>query len=144
MTDSTVPLPWRHVSVWIDRPVEAVYAYAADPRHLPDWAAGLSGATIEPSGDGWATDSPMGRVGITFAPDNAFGVLDHVVTLPTGERFYNPMRVAPGGADGSVGAEVVFTVHRRSAMTDAAFEADVAAVAADLATLKQRVEASAG
>ncbi len=45
----------------------------------------------------------MGRVALAFVPRNDFGVLDHDVTLPSGETVYNPMRVI---ADGT-GCEVV-------------------------------------
>ena len=52
----------------------------------------------------------MGRVTVAFAPPNPFGILDHRVTLPSGETVDNPMRVIPN-ADG---CDVVFTVHRRT------------------------------
>ena len=58
-----------------------------------------------------AVESPMGRVTLEFAPSNPFGVLDHQVTLPSGEKVNNPMRVTPN-ADG---CDVVFTVRRRGA-----------------------------
>lgn len=125
-----------HVTVRIDRPADAVYAYASDPAHLPAWAAGLS-ASIEESGDGrWIADSPMGRVVVDFAPRNDFGVLDHHVTLPTGETVHNPVRVI---ADGT-GCEVVFTLRHRPGMSAEEFRRDADAVAADLATLKQLTE----
>ena len=78
----------------------------------------------------------MGRVGFAFVPRNDLGVLDHDVTLPTGEVVHNPMRVI---ADGS-GCEVVFTLRRRPGMSDDEFGEDAAAVAADLARLKQVLE----
>ena len=78
----------------------------------------------------------MGRVGFAFVPRNDLGVLDHDVTLPTGEVAHNPMRVI---ADGS-GCEVVFTLRRRPGMSDDEFGEDAAAVAADLARLKQVLE----
>jgi hypothetical protein len=37
---------------------------------------------------------------------NDFGVLDHVVALPSGESVYNPLRVIPDGE----ASEVVFTL----------------------------------
>jgi hypothetical protein len=40
----------------------------------------------------------MGRVGFAFAERNEYGVLDHEVTLPSGEVLYNPMRVVPDGS----------------------------------------------
>jgi hypothetical protein len=64
-------------------------------------------------------------------------VLDHDVTLPSGETVHNPMRVLANG-DGS---EVVFTLYRRPAVSDAEYEADAAAVAADLERLKALLEA---
>ncbi len=126
----------QHVSIGIDRPVTVVYDVAADPRNLPKWAAGLAGSRVEQDGDEWFTESPMGRVTFTFAPRNDFGVLDHDVTLPSGETVYNPLRVI---SDGS-GCEVIFTLRQRSEMSDEEFERDADAVGRDLAALKSLVE----
>jgi len=117
-----------------------VYEFAADPQTWPRWAAGLAEGGLRQSADGWVADSPMGLVTVEFTPANAFGVLDHVVRLPTGEAVYNPMRVIPGGV-GEDRCEVLFTVRRRDGMTEEQFDADVAAVAADLETLRRLVEA---
>ena len=130
----------RHVSVWIDAHAEDVYEFAADPHTWGRWAAGLAEGGLRQSAEGWVADSPMGRVTVEFAPPNQFGVLDHVVRLPSGEAVYNPMRVVPGGV-GEPRCEAVFSVRRRPGMTDDQFEADVRAVAADLATLKDLVQA---
>ncbi|HWM98698.1 MAG TPA: hypothetical protein VNO54_16785 [Streptosporangiaceae bacterium] len=73
---------------------------------------------------------------IAFAARNDLGVLDHYLTLNSGEVIYVPMRVI---ADES-GSEVVFTVRRRPGMTDDEFKADGDAVAADLARLKRVLE----
>lgn len=78
----------------------------------------------------------MGRVIVEFAETNRFGVLDHQVTLPSGETVYNPMRVIPDGDR----CEVVFTLRRREGMTDDEVADDADAVAADLATLKRVLE----
>jgi hypothetical protein len=129
----------RHVSVWIDAQAEDVYEFAADPHTWGRWAGGLAEGGLRQSADGWVADSPMGRVTVEFAPPNQFGVLDHVVRLPSGEAVYNPMRVVPGGV-GEPHCEVVFSVRRRPGMTDDQFEADVRAVAADLASLKGVVQ----
>ncbi len=125
----------RHLSEWIDCPAKAAYEFVSDPAHLPDWAPGL-GTAAERVGDEWLVETPMGRVGFAFAPPNEFGVLDHEVTLPSGEVFYNPMRVVPDGE----ACEVVFTLRRQREMTSEEFERDAAAVAADLATLKRLLE----
>ncbi|MEU0102994.1 SRPBCC family protein, partial [Streptomyces sp. NPDC006267] len=75
----------RHLSTCIDRTVNDVYAYASDPANLPSWAHGL-GESIERIEEHWVAEfSPMGRVVITFAPQNELGVLDHDVTLSSGE-----------------------------------------------------------
>jgi hypothetical protein len=79
----------------------------------------------------------MGRVTVSFAPPNEFGVVDHTVVLPDGTTFDNPMRVLARG----VGSEVVFTLRRQPGMTDAAFDRDAATVQEDLATLKGVLEA---
>lgn len=112
--------------MWIDADPGAVYTFAADRTRLPRWAAGLADPTLS------AAD-------VEFAPPNEFGVVDHVVRLPSGEAVYNPMRVIPAGT-GEAGCEVVFTLRRGPGVTDSEFEADAAAVAADLATLRGLLE----
>ncbi|MEJ5913501.1 SRPBCC family protein [Pseudokineococcus sp. 1T1Z-3] len=126
----------RHVSVTIAAPAATVYAYAADPTHLPDWAAGLSQGTLERVDDHWIAESPMGRVRVDFTPANDLGVLDHTVTLPDGEQVLNPLRVIPDGDS----CEVVFTVRRRPSQSEAELEDDCTAVHADLTRLKQLFE----
>jgi Polyketide cyclase / dehydrase and lipid transport len=133
----TVASNSRHVSAHIDRPVQEVYDYASDPSHLPEWAPGL-GSSIEQVGREWVMDSPMGRIVVRFAPRNEFGVLDHEVTVASGETFANPMRVV---ADRG-GCEVMFTVRRQPGMSDEDFDRDARTVHADLLTLKRLTEAA--
>jgi hypothetical protein len=116
----------RHISRWIAAPASAVYAVASDPARLAQWAAGLA-------------DPALGDAEVEFAVGNGFGVLDHVVRMPSGQTFYNPMRVIPE-EPGSSRSEVIFTLRRRAGVSDEEFEADAAAVAADLATLRSLVE----
>ena len=130
-----MPTESRHLTVSIQRPAGQVYAYARDPAHLPAWAAGLAAGIRRERGE-WVADSPMGRVLVRFVPVNEYGVLDHDVVTPDGTTTTNPLRVL---ADGQ-GSEVVFTVRRRAGMTAEEFDADAAAVSADLATLKRVVE----
>ena len=125
-----------HVSTTIDRSAAAVYDYAADPKNLSNWASGLAHRPVEHIDGQWVADSPMGRVVIAFVPRNDYGVLDHDVTLPSGETVTNPMRVFPN----EHGCDVVFTVHRRAGMDDAEFAADAEAVTKDLATLRTLLE----
>jgi hypothetical protein len=125
-----------HVATTIDRPLAEVYEYVADPRHLSAWAAGLAHQDVEQVDGHWVAESPMGRVTIGFTPPNELGVLDHDVTLPSGETVHNAMRVVPNGD----GCDVVFTVQRRPEMDDAAFAADAQTVQSDLETLRSLLE----
>jgi hypothetical protein len=127
----------RHLSVFIARSPGEVYAYASDPHNLPQWAAGL-GHGIRRAGDHWEVDTPQGKVGMRFAPQNDYGVLDHTVTLPGGAEVYMPVRVLANGR----GSEVVFTLYRQPEMDDAAFAGDAGKVEKDLAKLKAVLEAN--
>ena len=109
----------RHLSTRIYRPSNDVYEFASDPSNLPSWASGL-GTSVELIEGQWLAEPPMGRVTIVFAPRNGYGVLDHHVTLPSGETVYNPMRVI---ADGPA-SEVVFTLRRQPGQSDQDFAQD--------------------
>ena len=129
--------PTRHVSVSISRSVPAVYEFASDPANLPKWASGLSrSTTITHSENSWLIDSPMGQVKVRFADRNSLGVIDHEVTLPSGERVYNPLRVVPNGT----GSEVTFTIFRRSGESESDFDRDSQTVLRDLQKLKALLE----
>ncbi|MCT9819582.1 SRPBCC family protein [Microbacterium sp. W1N] len=124
-----------HVSRVIAAAPGDVYAYAADPDNLRAWASGLARSEVTRDGDTLVVDSPMGRVRVRFVARNTLGVLDHDVTLPSGEVVTNPVRVL-AHPDGS---EVVFTV-RQLGQTDDEFARDVDAVRADLDRLAALVE----
>jgi len=130
-----------HLAVQIARPVADVYAFAADPANLPQWAAGLGGPMVR-EGDAWFFDTPGGRAQIVFAPINDLGVLDHDVLTPSGETVHVPMRVIVGAA-GSSCSEVVFTLRRGDEITDDDFAHDQALVTADLERLRDILEAVA-
>lgn len=126
----------RHLSIYIDRAPGDVYAFAADPRNLPRWAAGLARSCVQPAGEWWIVDAPFGTARVHFAPPNPFGVMDHDVVLADGTRVHNPMRVVPNGA----GSEFIFTLLRAPATTDEQFAADACAVERDLRALKTCLE----
>ncbi|CAM5647231.1 hypothetical protein STAFG_5516 [Streptomyces afghaniensis 772] len=125
----------RHLGISIDRPAQEVYDYVSDPANVPGWAPGLA-RSLELVDGRWVGESPMGRVVVDFTPRNDFGVLDHDVTLPSGETVHNPMRVLTDGP----GCEVVFTLRRRPWMSDEDFHRDAEAVTADLTALKRLME----
>ncbi|HEX2424274.1 MAG TPA: SRPBCC family protein [Actinomycetota bacterium] len=131
-----MPSASRQITEWIDRRAADVYEYASDPANLARWAPGL-GDSVENVDGRWFVDTASGRLGFAFVERNTYGVLDHEVTLPTGEIVYNPMRVIPDG-DGS---EVVFTLRRLPDMSDEDFERDAGLVQADLTRLKHLLEA---
>lgn len=126
----------KHIGVAIAKSSNHVYDYISNPKNLPQWAEGLAGASVEKSGDVWICDSPMGKVQVRFAAKNPFGVVDHDVTLPSGEVNHNPFRVIANGG----GSELVFTLFRLPRMTDADFDADAAQIEKDLRRAKQILE----
>ena len=93
-------------------------------------------AAFEAPDGQWIVESPMGRVVVAFAPANDLGVLDHHVTLASGETFYNPMRVTADGAS----SEIMFSLRRQPGVSDEDFERDAAAVLADLVALRRKME----
>jgi uncharacterized protein YndB with AHSA1/START domain len=129
----------RHVSVSIARPPSVVYQFVVAPENLPRWAVGL-GTSFRPRGDGsWiAEGGPVGSATVRFVERNQFGVLDHDVTVETGETVHNPIRVMPNGS----GSEVVFTLFRRPGVSADQFAEDAQAVENDLRTLKRLLERS--
>ena len=126
----------RHISQVIRTDAHRVYAFAREPETLVHWAAGLAQSEVEMRGEGLIAQSPMGEVIVRFVPRNDLGVLDHDVTLPTGETVSNPLRVVAHPE----GAEIVFTV-RRLGSAEEDFDADCATVAADLERLRAILEA---
>lgn len=131
----TMPAHVVHLSIgrhWRD-----VYAFAGKPENISRWASGLTD-DLTRDGDEWMADGgPIGRIRVRFAPENPFGVIDHVVTLEDGTKIDNALRVVPNGE----GVEVMFTLLRQPGMDDAAFAADAALVLKDLQTLKALMEA---
>jgi hypothetical protein len=127
----------KHLSEWIDRPVADVYEYASNPANVAQWAPGLGSSVVNVDGT-WFVETAAGRVKLAFVPRNVYGILDHEVTLPSGETIYSPMRVIPDRR----GCEVVFTLRRLPEMSDDEFARDAGLVAADLARLKSILEST--
>ncbi len=125
----------RHVSRVIAATPAAVYAYASNPDNLTAWAAGLALSEVTRQGNSLLVDSPMGRVTVTFAPHNEYGVNDHDVRLPSGVVVNNPVRILAHPE----GAEILFTIRQRD-LSDEEFDRDSAAVERDLDTLRRRIE----
>lgn len=127
--------PAKHISISINRSSSDVYAYSSDPRNVPEWAAGLASGLTQ-QGDHWIAQAPFGKVKVTFTETNQFGILDHTVELPDGQKVYNALRVLANNE----GSEVVFTLYRLPGVTDEQYEADAAAIRKDLQQLKKNLE----
>jgi len=128
----------RTIGITIARDWRAVYAYAANPANMTQWAAGLGNAFVE-DGDFWVARDPGGNaIRVRFCPPNEFGVLDHDVHV--GDAIVHvALRVMPNGD----GADVSFLLLQERGMSDADFERDAAAVRKDLAALKRILESTA-
>lgn len=129
----------RTVSIEIAVPPATVYRCVRDPEQLPLWAAGICKSVTVIDGV-WHVDTgtEIGTLRLDFCADNAFGVLDHAVTLASGHSQRVPMRVIANGA----GSELIFTVFQTEGMSDAAFIKDIQAVTRDLKTIKNLLEAA--
>ena len=130
--------PSRTLSVSIAVPTAIVYAFVADPRHLPAWATGL-GSDPTPLPDGaWRVETAAGPMRVVFAPPNDLGVVDHIVAPLAGDgpTVDVPLRVVPNGA----GSEVLLTLFRQPGMSDTQHATDAALVEADLARIKRVLE----
>ena len=128
-------MPARIVHISIDRDWRDVYDFAGRPENMPLWASGLA-TGLKPDGEDWIAEGPLGTIRVSFVPANEFGVIDHTVTIESGLRVYNALRIVPNGD----GCEVMFTLLRLPGMTDDQFAADAAHVQKDLATLKSMME----
>ncbi|MBB3308880.1 hypothetical protein FHT78_000609 [Rhizobium sp. BK196] len=128
-------MPARIVHTSIDRDWRDVYDFAGKPENMPLWASGLA-TGLKPDGEDWIADGPLGGIRVSFVPPNEFGVIDHTVTIESGLRVYNALRIVPNGD----GCEVMFTLLRLPGMTDEQFAADAAHIQKDLATLKSMME----
>lgn len=128
--------PARHIGIAIDRPVEEVYGFLAEPRNFPKWAEGLGRDFRHVEGMTFLAQTPMGPMRVMFSEPNPYGILDHAVIPETGAPIHNPMRAVANGS----GSEVVFTLFRRPGMSEAEFARDADWVASDLARLKALLE----
>jgi hypothetical protein len=125
----------RTITVRIDRPFDQVYGFLVDPANWNQWAFGL-GKNLRQSSSGWVADSGGGTANVMFTPRNSFGVIDHTVTRPNGDRVYVPMRLIVNGA----GCELLFTLFRERNMSDTQFASDADFVQRDLDGLKGLME----
>jgi hypothetical protein len=126
----------RRLSIAINRVAAEAYEFLSAPENFPRWASGLAGS-LRQVGEDWIAETPEGRALVRFSERNAYGVLDHSVTLPRGVTVYVPLRVVARGD----GCELVLTLFRRPGMSDERFAADADWVMRDLGAAKRILEA---
>jgi hypothetical protein len=125
----------KSISISIERSWRDVYEAIWRPEAFPGWASGLSQSRLQKRGDEWTAEGLEGPIKIRFTERNAFGIMDHHVTLADGSVVYVPLRVVANGA----GAEVIITIFREPGMSAEKFAADCAWVERDLLALKAHV-----
>ena len=125
----------RAITVRINLAYDKAYEFLVNPINWNQWAFGL-GKNIREAKGGWIADSDGGTANVRFTPRNDFGVLDHSVIRPSGQRVDVPMRLVANGT----GWELIFTLFRESNMSDAQFSSDAAYVQRDLDGLKRLLE----
>ncbi|MBI3479982.1 MAG: SRPBCC family protein [Nitrosomonadales bacterium] len=125
------------ISAFIAAAPTKIYEFASNPANLPLWVPSFCKSVELVDGE-WVVQSPVGRVVFAFVHPNDLGVLDHTVTLPSGARLTNPMRVIANGD----GGEILFTLFQHEGMSDQQFQEDAALVLSDLQTLRRLMESS--
>jgi hypothetical protein len=126
----------KTISVSVNRDWQTLYEAFWRPETFPQWASGLSSASLKKDGETWKANGPEGPIEITFTGHNPFGVMDHWVDLGSGQVIYLPLRIIQNGT----GAQVQLTLFRQPDMTDTKFAEDEAWVKRDLLALKARAE----
>jgi hypothetical protein len=126
--------PVKIISVSINSPAEAVYQFASHPENFPKWVAFVESITQQ--GESWLAKTNIGDIKIKFTPQNDFGIIDHVVTMASGETVNNHMRVIRNNH----GSEFTFTLFKMPGRTEEEFNDDAKAVTADLHKLKEIME----
>jgi hypothetical protein len=125
-----------HISIlarWRD-----VIAFLVDVHNWTTWAPWIRSVSRSSSGD-WTLDTDAGPMKVHFAEPNTLGVLDHEVTLASGVRVLNSMRVLANGS----GSELVMVLFQSPETSTEQFEQDLQAVRDDLARIKTVAEALA-
>lgn len=124
-------MPSRSLSISIHATPGKVYKFVSNPENLPIWAPSFA-KSVRCEDWKWIVETEYGFVTVRFMMKNMFGILDHIVTLPSGDKIYNSMRVVQNGK----GSEVLFMFFKTNFISDEKFERDAELVEIDLQSLK--------
>lgn len=130
----------KTISISIDRPVDAVYQFMAEPQNMPKWTTALGPSFHEIGARTWIADEPpdpRGPVTMRFCERNEYGVLDYEVSRSGEAALLVPIRVFAN----EDGTELLFTYLQRPGVTNEHLESEVEWVTTDLLTLKALLEA---
>ena len=123
-------------TITIEAPASEVYAFVADPENLPRWAIGFA-REIRPDGADWRVRTGGGSdVRLRYRTDAERGIVDFCMEPAPGVETVAYSRVVPNGG----GTDVVFTQQQTRGMADEDFDAQVVALAHELAVLKALLE----
>lgn len=125
------------ITLQIERSVEDVYDFLADPYNHCQWSVSLPGTMRHVAGNEWQADTQIGPRRFQFCARNGFGVLDHAVYREGETPMFTPFRVA----DNDGGTEVIYTFYQRDTMSEAQFVSTMEWITGDLWALKSILEA---
>jgi hypothetical protein len=124
--------PSRTVTVAIDRPLQRVYEFLADPANLTRWTQIPAREWQQVSNHVWQ----VGGTRIRFTPSNRFGILDVAIESAQFGAQALPARVYANGG----GCEVAITLFQQEGMSTELFSSECAWIEADLQVLKTYLE----
>ena len=123
------------VHVAIEAPPASVVAFLSDMEQWKAWAPWARSA-VRSGPNAWELSTDDGAMRFRFVEPNAFGVLDHDVTLTSGVTLTNSLRVTPNGT----GSDLVMVLLQWPHLSAEEFDRDVQAVTDDFARIKSAVE----
>ena len=124
-----------HVSI-LATPRQVV-DFLADVSNWRTWAPWVRGVARASARD-WTLETDGGALRLHFVEANSLGILDHTVTLASGDIICNAMRVSANAS----GSELSMVVLQTPPATSVQFEQDVQAVRDDFGRIKRVVEAA--
>ena len=124
------------VNQFINIDAQTAYDFIKDLSNLSQWATSfVSDVSIENGVASLKQDD--GELKLQFVQQNIFGVLDHVITLPSGAQIYQPMRVLPNAG----GSEVILTLLESIDLKGEKLKKEAELMQNDLENLKALLEA---